>query len=174
MKRTVERSVNRIRRRMSGRRRADMGGIPQRSVLDRPGGCPRVKSSPGAARGFCPCCGSPMFFKSQRWPDRCTSRAHSSPIHWTATRRCTCITITTFRGWRSTTIAQETGYDVGSGRTELCNGHRTRSHYRAVPKPSRCSKAARRDPALRRPKRRRRSARSTSTQSDARRRSGRR
>lgn len=26
-------------------------------------------SSPGAARGFCPRCGSPMFFRSQRWPD---------------------------------------------------------------------------------------------------------
>ena len=27
------------------------------------------ESSPGASRGFCPRCGSPMFFKSQRWPD---------------------------------------------------------------------------------------------------------
>ena len=26
------------------------------------------ESSAGAARGFCPRCGSPMFFKSQRWP----------------------------------------------------------------------------------------------------------
>lgn len=26
-------------------------------------------SSPGAARAFCPACGSPMFFKSERWPD---------------------------------------------------------------------------------------------------------
>lgn len=25
-------------------------------------------SSPGALRGFCPRCGSPMFFKSERWP----------------------------------------------------------------------------------------------------------
>ncbi len=27
------------------------------------------ESSPGAVRGFCPRCGSPTFFKSQRWPD---------------------------------------------------------------------------------------------------------
>ena len=27
------------------------------------------ESSPGAARGFCPRCGSPAFFKSGRWPD---------------------------------------------------------------------------------------------------------
>lgn len=25
-------------------------------------------SSPGAERGFCPRCGSPMLFRSQRWP----------------------------------------------------------------------------------------------------------
>ena len=26
------------------------------------------ESSPGARRAFCPRCGSPMFFESQRWP----------------------------------------------------------------------------------------------------------
>lgn len=26
------------------------------------------ESSPGARRGFCPSCGSPMFFESTRWP----------------------------------------------------------------------------------------------------------
>ncbi|MGQ0509361.1 MAG: GFA family protein [Betaproteobacteria bacterium] len=26
------------------------------------------ESSPGAKRGFCPKCGSPMFFESTRWP----------------------------------------------------------------------------------------------------------
>ena len=26
------------------------------------------ESSPGARRGFCPRCGSPMFFESRRWP----------------------------------------------------------------------------------------------------------
>ena len=26
------------------------------------------ESSPGASRGFCPRCGSPMFFRSTRWP----------------------------------------------------------------------------------------------------------
>lgn len=27
------------------------------------------ESSPGARRGFCPKCGSPMFFESTRWPN---------------------------------------------------------------------------------------------------------
>ena len=26
-------------------------------------------SSPGVTRGFCPTCGSPLFFRSERWPD---------------------------------------------------------------------------------------------------------
>jgi hypothetical protein len=26
------------------------------------------RSSPGARRGFCQCCGSPLFFEGERWP----------------------------------------------------------------------------------------------------------
>lgn len=49
-------------------------------------------SSPGAERGFCSRCGSPMFFRSQRWPgelhiaralcERGIDRAPQVHVHW--------------------------------------------------------------------------------------------
>lgn len=45
------------------------GFADDRVVIDDSGVAPAwYVSSPGAERGFCPRCGSPMFFRSARWP----------------------------------------------------------------------------------------------------------
>jgi len=48
-----------------------MGRIPRRSVLDRPewSAAHVVRVKPGRFAWLLPALGSPMFFKSQRWPD---------------------------------------------------------------------------------------------------------
>jgi hypothetical protein len=44
-------------------------GVPtERLVVHRGEALRWIESSPGAERGFCGGCGSPMFFRSARWP----------------------------------------------------------------------------------------------------------
>jgi hypothetical protein len=57
-------------RRAHGAAFVTWAGFRSEQVQIDPGATPPAwyGSSPGARRGFCPRCGSPMFFESSRWP----------------------------------------------------------------------------------------------------------